>query len=689
MSRLRAVAASLLRSLQFVFANLIGRWQWEAPPWLRATGRHAGRGGRYLRARPLLAVTLAVLLAGGTAAWVWWMLQPEPHRVTYTVAAPGLTEYNDRGISSIKPMVVTFSESAAPLRLMKNAVTAGITVSPAIAGAWFWKTDRELQFTPKDDWPVDTEFRVKMVRKGFVEPPVLLSDYQFTFRTQPFAASITDSKFYQDPVDPNLKKLVATVTFSHPVDPAALESHVSLLVAKDAAYLGLTPDSRHFTVTYDKFKLNAFVHSSPLAMPRDDTPMTLRVDGGVRAARGGNDTPVRLEAVVTIPGRASLRFSDARMNVVDNARYEPEQILFVKSSSPVAEQALAGKIQVRLLPERHARQPPEDRRRYDWRNEPGIGEDVLAKSENVSVEYVPSDEGGNLSHGFRFRAPVGRYLHVVVQQDVQGTGGYISGKPFVGTVKVEPYPRTLKFLGEGALLSLSGDRKVGFLARDVDGVQIEIGRLLPNQLQHLAKSMWNFARPSLYGDLEDSLVERTSTTRDYSGKSPGKPTYDSIDVGQVLQDQAGQRRGVFVLHIRAVNRPRPAPVAGDVVVEEDPPTGRYERPIEDTRLIVVTDLGFFVKTAKDESRDVFVQSIRTGLPVAGARVSLVGANGLTTLSGATDATGRAQLPTPPRDLSREKQPQMVVVERDADMSFMPFRSGRRALETSRFDTGGV
>lgn len=689
MNRLRTVAGVLRRSSVLLLNNLIGRWRWEAPPWLAATGRTAARGGRYLRARPPLAIAVALVVAAGIGGYVWWLVQPEPHRVTYTLAEPGLTEYNERGISSIKPLTVTFSESAAPLRLMKNAVTAGITVTPAIAGTWFWKSDKELEFTPKDDWPVDTEFRVRLASRGFVEPPVQLDKYQFRFKSQSFNAKIAESKFYQDPVDPNLKKLVATVNFTHPVDPAAFESSVSLHLATGAGYLGLTPDSRNFTVTYDKFKLNAFVHSSPLAMPRDDTPMTLRVDSGVKAARGGNDSPARLEAVVTIPGRSSLKFSNARMNVVDNARYEPEQILFVQSSSPVAEQALAGKVEVRLLPERHARQPAEDRRRYDWRNEPGIGEDILAKSAVVNVAYVPSDEGGNTSHGFRFRAPVGRYLYVLVKQEVQGTGGYISGLPFVGTVKVEPYPRTLKFLGEGALLSLSGDRKVGFLARDVDAAEIEIGRLLPNQLQHLAKQMWNFSKPSLYGDLEDSMVERVTTFRDYRGKAPGRPTYDSIDVSQYLQDQTGQRRGVFVMHIRALNRPGPRYQADPSGIEEDEPTDQDNRVVEDTRLIVVTDLGFFVKTAKDGSRDVFVQSIRTGQPVAGARVSLVGSNGLASISGATDLTGRAQLAAPPTNLSREKYPQMVVVERDGDMSFMPFRSGRRNLETSRFDTGGV
>ena len=127
---------------------------------------------------------------------------------------------------------------------------------------------------------------------------------------------------------------------------------VASTAAKDAEYLGLSPDSRHFTVIYDKFKLAAHIHSSPLAMPRDDTTMTVRVSKGVRAARGGNDSATSIETAITIPGRTSLRFSEVRMTVVDNARYEPEQILFFKSSSPVTERAFEGKVSFLLLPER-------------------------------------------------------------------------------------------------------------------------------------------------------------------------------------------------------------------------------------------------------------------------------------------------------------------------------------------------
>jgi hypothetical protein len=682
---LRAVR-TLGSGIAAILAALFGRWHWEAPAWLTRAGALGARIWRSLVSHPARAALLVFVLAATAGGYLWWASRPKPHYVTFSVSAPGLTTYNDNGIASIKPMKVVFSESAAPLRQVKTVLTAGIALSPAIAGTWFWTSDRELQFTPKGDWPVDGAFTVKLSTKDLLARQVQLDHYSFTFRSQPFSARISESQFYQDPRDPNLKKIVATVEFSHPVDAERFESHVSLAVAKDAEYLGLTPDSRHFTVAYDKFHLAAYIHSAALAMPRDDTPMTLRIDQGVRAARGGNDTTVRLEAVVTIPGRNSLAFSNAQIAVVDNARYEPEQILLLTSSSPVLERAFDGKVSVRLLPVRHPRQPKENRRPYDWLDPGEIGGDILAGAEPVSVSYVPSDEGGDTSHGFKFNAPVDRYLHVMVKADVQGTGGYISAKMFVATVRVGPYPRALTFLGQGALLPLSGDRRVGFIARDVGRVQVEIGRVLPNQLQHLAPQMWDFSHPGLYGGMEDKLVERFATTRDYSATPPGKPVYDSIDVGQYLRDQTQSRRGLFLLRVRQVAR-RPAGVEEGEDPEGD--VGGGYGGIEDKRLILVTDLGFVVKQSKDGSRDVFVQSIGTGLPVEGARVELVGSNGLPVLATTTDAGGRAQLPKPPPQLRRERTPQMIVVQRDADFSFMPFNTGNRELDLSRFDTGGV
>ena len=687
------VATKLIAGISWLGTRVIGRWEWQPPAWLGWFGNRLAQAGRYIAADAKRAGLILLVLASMVGGWVWYKSRPVPHYVTFTVTAPGLTEYDEKGISSIKPLAVQFSESAAPLQQVDKTVTVGIDLSPKMPGDWHWVSDKDLEFTPKNDWPVDKAFTVSFARKGFFARGVLLEDDSFDFRSQPFSAKLAESQFYQDPRDPNLKKLVATVEFSHPVDTAQFEQRVSLAVAKDAEYLGLKADSRSYTVVYDKFKLAAHIHSAALAMPRDDTPMTLRIDKGVRAARGGNETKERMEAVVVIPGRSSLRFSGLHMTLVDNARYEPEQILLMTSSSPVAERALVGKVSAYLLPVRHPKQRKEDTSPYRWDDESQIGKDILALSKSVPLTYVSSEQGGDTSHGFKFLAPVGRYIYAAVPDGVEGIGGYISGKPFVATFQVEPYRQALTFLGKGALLSLSGDKKVGFLVRDVDHVEIEIGRVLPNQLQHIAPTMWDFSKPYVNSSLADQVVERFIEVRDFSDKQPGKPTYDSIDLGRYLRGKTQMNQGLFLLRVRSVipgEKTEPEQSDADAQSEGDE-GGQAENQgngIEDTRLILITDLGFIVKQAKDGTRDVFVQSIHSGLPVDGARIEAIGRNGQAVLAATTENGGRAKLPKLGQ-LKREKVPLMILAQKDADFSFMPFQTQGRSLDLSRFDTGGI
>ncbi len=659
---------------------VVGRVAWQPPKWIGWTKQRLATGWQWLLADRrrwiALASVLVVLVAGG----YWYRHRPVPNYAGYTVTAPGATVFDENGIATIFPLDVEFAEAVAPLQQIEKPVTAGVGLSPNVPGRWFWVSDRKLQFTPKNDWPVDGAFSVRMEKKHFLAPGVQLEDYDFDFRSAPFTAKLQESRFYQDPRNPSLKKVVSTVAFSHPVDTQAFEERVSLEAASDAEYLGLKSGSSHFTVSYDKFKLQASIHSAALEMPRDDTKLTVHVGKGIRAARGGNTTKEELTATVTVPGRTSLKFSNAFMTVVDNAKYEPEQILMLNSSSPVAEKSLAGKVAACVLPERHPRQPKEQLEPYRWDDPAQIGNDILPKCTAMPLTYVASESGGETSHGFKFRGPVGRYVFLVVQAGVDGIGGYISGKPYIATFAIAPYPQKLTFLGNGSLLSLSGDKKIGFLARDVDRVQVEVARVLPGQVQHLAPVMGNYTRPNLWPDLQDKIAERFLAVRDYSGKDPGKPTYDSIDLGQYLR-AGGQNRGLFVVRVRQA-----PPKQDDNDNNNEDANGGGP---EDTRLVLVTDLGFIVKRGKDGGRDVFVQSIQTGLPVAGARVELSGQNGQPVAAATTDGNGRAQIPPiDARRARREKNPLMIVAQKDADFSFMPLDM-YRGVDLSRFDTGGV
>ena len=108
----------------------------------------------------------------------------------------------------------------------------------------------------------------------------------------------------------------------------------------------------------------------------------------------------------------------------------------------------------------------------------------------------------------------------------------------------------------------------------------------------------------------------------------------------------------------------------------------------DSRLVLVSDLGILSKQAGDGSHDVFVQSIQTGRPVAGAHVQVIGRNGQPVLGQITDGDGHARLPSL-RDLRREKAPTMFLVTLGRDSSFLPYGRQDRLLDMSRFDVGGV
>ena len=107
----------------------------------------------------------------------------------------------------------------------------------------------------------------------------------------------------------------------------------------------------------------------------------------------------------------------------------------------------------------------------------------------------------------------------------------------------------------------------------------------------------------------------------------------------------------------------------------------------DSRLIVVTDLGLLVKRALDGSRDVYVQSIRTGQPVGGVSVSVLALNGQTLFTQTSSADGLAHFPTM-KGLEREKRPVMILAQSGGDVSFLPIDGEDRKLDFSRFDTGG-
>ncbi|HEY5807624.1 MAG TPA: alpha-2-macroglobulin, partial [Povalibacter sp.] len=670
------------------------------------------RGTAHLRANPrrsgTVALAIVLVLAAGLLTWRWYQGLPKPVEIAFEVSAPAVTCYSCEPPGTPNPLVIRFGASAAPLDRVghtMDAQHAGLSIRPEVAGQWSWDDDKTLRFQPEHDWPVGTEYTVSFDRKRFAAGHVRLREQKFEFIAPAFAANISATEFNQDPVVASNKKVVATVTFTHPVDPENFEKRVRLQmfdrvndkIEKELAAPG-------YTVVYDKLKLNAYVHSAQLEVPPKAGRLQITIAPGVQAARGGNSTPDPLKSSVEVPGLNSLKITNLALDIARDERNEPNQVLLVSASFSVPERDMPQKVSAWLLPLKHPDpklQAPFDRAGtpFAW-NQANFRPEVLNADTRLELTPIPGEHDHYEDHSFRYTAAPGRMIYVRVQSGLKSFGGYVLGESVERIVTVPDFPRELSILSKGSLLSLSGEKALSLFSRNIPGMRIEVGRLLPRQLQHLVSQTsgsfetpqfnnWAFDSANITERFEKIIIQQRTTdpqTLQFKAVDPGKPQYEALDLGEYLDSQSGDRRGIFLLRVQAwdPSHNRPLESGGDNW------NNARNGSLNDARLIVVTDLGLVVKRAVDGSQDVFVQSIADGTPIAGVTVDIIGRNGLPVLTETTDADGHVHFPEL-RSFKQERQPVLYLARRGGDSSFIPINEQwyGRSLDLSRFDIGGV
>ena len=626
------------------------------------------------------ACGLLVLIVGGFAGLKWYRNRPQPRYVETTIILPDATEL--KAGAKPHPLRVSFSESAAKLAGVGKQVASGITVTPPLAGVWTWETDTELVFKPQQDWEVGRDYSVALDRDLF-GPQVVLRSYSFRFRSPGFKASIAEAQFYQDPTDPKINQVVATVRFSHPVDKTDFEQHVALGMRPEPAE-GHQPgpaQSFGFKVSYDQIGGKAFIHSDTFRIPDNNAQMLVTVAKGVHSARGGPGTAQELTSTVSIPGLTTFfHIESVTADVAANEHDVMERICSVAASVPMRQADLAKNISVVLLPkDRPAVGNQPLARNFSWSDPTEVVPEVMALATPVPIQWLPAEREFVPVQSFKFSADTGRFLLVTVKRGLKSFGDYPLTKEFSAVIAAEQFPQALKIVSEGSLLSLSGERKISILTRSVDAIRIQVSRLLPGTVSYLvSQTNGTFSNPNFVHDYGkrafglENLSEVFTEVRPIGVDPTGRNQYTVFDFGPLLSAGA-LPRGLFSINVQTWD------VANKKVVDDGP---------SDQRLVLLTDLGFLVKDSIDRSHDVFVQSIRAGTPVAGAEVEILGKNGLPILTQNTDSEGRASFPTL-KDFTHEKTPTVYVVSNDGDFSFLPFHRSDRRLNLSRFDTGGL
>ncbi len=590
---------------------------------------------------------------------------------------------------------------------------AGLTLAPEVEGTW--KADETdpnyLNFTPTEDWPVGTSIKVEVEPNTF--PEVDFKERSAEFVTPPIETLVTDLAMYTDPTNPSIRQVTGKLQFSHQPKLEEIEQllQVRLRTEPEKKFFDGRSTALKFTLTADPKKpWVIYVRSENLALKDEPGEVLIQLNPGLHALQGGTPSKGSTSSRVKIPSKREIfKVESASVSNVKNRDERYERVLTVDVTEPATAEELLGGMELFILPDCQLTENEKLCRKLTrFSDESAVFPEVWAKSEAVSLSPVPRDEttSPNMFH-FTFQSPGERELFLRVKSGTKSTTGFSLAGDYRSVFFTTQFPRELTIMHQGALLSLSSSRKLGVSARGVPKVEYELARILARDVHHLVSvNSGNFQKPYLSGQIAlDQLAERFRYVEAFPDQEPGATRYSSVDFGRFMSRDASPR-GLFLLTLRekkdkkdeekknvqlpACGEDGPCEGEGEEEYEGEEGDGEhdYSTPLEDSRLVLLTDLGILVKDNLVGEHDVFVMSFRTGAAVKGATVKLLGQNGVPIFTQTTSSEGRVTFPST-KDFEREKRPLVYVVEQGEDYSFLPFGRYDRALNFSRFETGGV
>jgi len=660
-----------MAKLRQLFIGVFGNVSWQPPDWFRARTRR--------RAVAASLMLLVVAAFGGWRAYQWYKHLPQPRRVA--VHADPLPVTMLEKVLHPPFLALRFDGSVAPLDGMGKLVTSGIRIEPEVPGTWRWQGDRSLVFRPARDWPADTKYRVHL-EKEVVAGHVILDRYEVGVQTPPFAVNVNKLEFYQDPKDPALKQVVATLEFTHSLGDGELEKCLSLTM------LGGSPvfkeNAPPFTVDYGLHRRIAYVHSAPLTLPEREDFMKLAVDKSIRTSQGGASAREGLEEKVLVPDCYSFfKIDSADGAIVRNNDGDPEQILIVTTTADIKSEDIAKSMQLFLLPKKPADDDDkpsgdEDASETGWQSPSEVDEDVLKLAKPVRFSLVPSDRETSKEHTFKIKVETGGSLYLRIPKGVRAPGGFLLGDDYNALVAVPEPDAEIEIQGKGGLLALSGERKLSIRSRGVPVIEYTIARVPADEINHLvSQTEGDFENPAFLGEgFDENDIARIATEKQpINVESRFKLNYSTFDFSSHLgpvADGGSPMQGLFFLTAEGW----------------DPKTKKYLENVSEKRFILVTDIGMLVKENADGSRDVFLQSLKSHEALGGVPVDILARNGVPVLSGSTSADGRVTFPSS-GEPTREKEPVAIVARNGNDVGFIPYDRGDRELDFSRFEVDGI
>ncbi len=631
-----------------------------------------------------VAITLGIIL---------WIFIPNHNsnvtRVTADAPAPQSTRFidgassaflssdnvpdinNNRELSSIQSLDINYRWESGPYtdvfkpNLTDSDIARNVKISPAVRGTFRIIGNDTLRFTPADDWTADTKYTIK-IKRALFNDDVSPNTRTVSFKTTDVSATVDSFNIYPDAGSKKSVLGIAVISFNYPIDTTDFADKVSMR---------LDDKNTEFTVKFDKFHRTAFITSAPISVT--DQAQTLRLKVNRVAALDSDATTKKITANTTIAASDNFfKITDLTTAVADDTDGNSQQLILLNTTIAAQDNIKwSDYISAYLLP-KSGPDADSDSAPYKWELDT-VTPSVISKAKPLKITPIKfATAGGVYQYAFAYNVSDSdaRYIYVSVKPGLKSAGEYVAHNGIDKVLRV-PFPqKSVKIAGSGAILSLTGDKKLGIMARGgADSAHAILYKIKSSEINHLISQTYNLFSQNLefkswsFGKYDMSVVFQKTIS--FINPSPIRANYASLDLNEYLSRSNTDKTGIFIIQVGANQR---------------------DAENSDQRLIMLTDLGIIRKINNDETSSLFISNLTDGTPATDVEISVLGRNGTPIWAGRTDELGHADIPRFAwSEYKNARQPVAIVARRDSDVSFIPYDyEYSLRVEYSKFNIDG-
>ena len=604
----------------------------------------------FLRQNKIKVLALAICCFLGVA---YWYIQTQNYQFQNdAVPVSKITEIKVPQPSlKPEPVYIYFSNPVANINKLNKDVGSDISMHPVAKGQWMWLNDTCLSFQPETALIPDTKYDVSLAPELF-SPNVHIKTKDFSFKSSAFQGRNLSGDFYENPQNGE-KSVVASFSFNYPLNPQDIKDKIKIST--------LGGDTYGFTYKLDKENTVLHVVSEPLRIKAQEDFATVVVDG-VSNIYNKKTLKDKVSAKIKIPSSSTFfQIKSVASTITHNAdnNNNPEQIVAVKFTTAVNAKDLQEHFDLYFT----------EKDCYSTRSLLAVSDaEKELNLKKLNLQEMPMNKADLRNHLFKYdeTKPLG-CLVAFVRRGLKSVEGYILPDDVTVVAEYAGYPREVKIAAEGAVMPRNGDHETTFISRGVTNLHVKIARVPEDNLNHLVtQTEGDFAHPYFrhYDFDENNISEIFEKNLALNLTHPAHANYSSFDLNEYLKD----KKGVFLIRAYGTSA-----------------ENYYSNT--DNRLIIITDLGIVVKDDVNGRHNIFVSDISKEKPVAGAKVEVLGKNGLPILTAETNEEGLAVMPNF-SNFQNDKEAVVYKVSKDGDLSFLPIYKNDRQLNLSRYDVGG-